>query len=210
MRASANIPTFSSRSGFFTRMRTRAAFVAGSIAGAIATTSPSNAAVGPGVRDDLGLLADAHAAERLGRHVGGHLDLLDVRHLEERLRRGAVHLLADSDEAPDHLPRDRRADVCPRELPVGRGERGLRPAREPASAAAAWLRASSTSLPAAIPRSSSRSVRARLSRAFSSAGLRLREAGPRLALLVLERQRLDLRHHLARAHDVALGHASSP
>ena len=38
-------------------------------------------------------------------------------------------------------------------------------------------------------------------------GLRLGERGPRLPLLVLERRRLDLRHHLPRPDAVALGHA---
>ena len=75
----------------------------------------------------------------------------------------------------------------------------------PASAAARCARASSTSLPAAMPRLNSRSVRSRLSRAFSSAAFACATRGRGLPLLVFERPRIDLGHDLPGPHRVALG-----
>ena len=77
------MPTFSTRSVLLTRSRTSAAFVAGSTAGEIAITSASKRRSGHASDTSSACCPTLDAAEAIRRDVGGDLDSLDVRHLDE-------------------------------------------------------------------------------------------------------------------------------
>jgi hypothetical protein len=105
-------------------MRASAAFVVASMAGAIAITRPGTSAR-HNIGNDRHLLSDPHLRQLAGRQVRGQFHLIEVRNLEDRLRRGAVNLLADAHEPLDDDAGDGRGDSRAGELKSDRVERGL-------------------------------------------------------------------------------------
>ena len=56
------------------------------------------------------------------RDIGRQLHAIQIRDLRNRLRGGAVHLLANTYHALDHLPRNWRSDLRPLDLAIGGAE----------------------------------------------------------------------------------------
>ena len=205
-RACANMPTLSRRSGFG-QADARERRVRGRVD---RRRDGDDLAVEAAVR--VGVRRDRRASGRPSRGPGAR----PGRRPRPRRDRGSPprRSAAPPCRPPARRRPTSRLTTCPEMGDVHVPARaGARPCRappgacsRPASAAARWSRASSTSLPAAMPRWNRRSVRSRLSRAFSSAALACASAAPRLPLLVVERPRIDLGYHLAGRDPVALGH----
>ena len=182
--------------------------MAGSTAGAIATTSPSNVRSGQASDDDRRRAGPTRTRPRWSAATWA---ATSTRSTFATSRSGWAAVPSTCSPTPTKRfttwPEIGDVDVGARELPVGGGEGGLGLLERRPRPRRAWARASSTSLPAAIPRSKSRSVRARLSRAFSSAAFAWASAARACRCWSSSGRRLDLRHHLPRPDAVALGHA---
>ncbi len=179
--------------------------MAGSTAGATAIDLAVERPVRPRVGRDGDGLAGADAAEAVGRDVRRDLDARDVRDLDDRLRRRAVDLLADADEALHDLSRDGRRQPRAVDLALGEADARLGLLDPRRGRGAGRLRVLDL-----LARGDAALEEALDARELELRGLerrpRLRQRGAGLARLVLQRQGVDLGHDLAGADRVALGH----
>ena len=134
----------------------------------------------------------------LGRDVGGELDDVEVGHLDERLGGRAVDLLADAHQALHDLPGDRRGHLaCATAAASAVSSAAER--RLDAGLRRGLLRAGVLDLLAGGDAALEQALGPlEVELRVLERGLRLRDGGGRLALLILERPRIDLGDHLAR------------
>ena len=185
-------------------MRASAALVAGSTAGERAIDLAGERPVAVGVRHDIGLLAGVDRGELLGRDARGEFDQVEVGHLDQRLGGGAIDLLADVHQPFDHVAGNRRGDLGARQLAIGRVERGER--RLHGGLRRRLLR------PGVLDLLAGRDAALEQAVGPFEVQLRVFERRPglhdgrsRLALLILERPRVDFGDHLPGGHRVPLG-----
>ena len=160
---------------------------------------------GEGVRGDGQPRSHSDLAQIERRDISKELDFVEVRDLEERSRRRAVHLLPDAGKPLDDGPSERRADLGARQLQPGEGERGFGLAER--RLVHAQLRAGVFHVLA--------SRDAPLEQTLVAIAVQARVLDVRLGLLdrrlslldlIEEGPVLDFGEHLARANVVALSH----